>query len=118
MATKQKTGYKAGSKKASKKAAARRKPILDGNDPPIIVSGGGGPDSGGTKGRGKNKIDIEYSPAGGAGSGKFKGKVNNHTNITSVTIDFPGMVGINPPKPITISDYELYTIRIVFHTSS
>ncbi|MDT4968736.1 MAG: hypothetical protein QOJ64_3473 [Acidobacteriota bacterium] len=124
MATKQKAAYKAGSKKAgskkaSKKASARKKPSLDGNDPPIIVSGGGGPDFPhvpGQRGPGKNKIEVEYSPEVGIGIAKHGTRVNGHTKITGVTISFDGMPG--PPAPVTLEDYELYKIRIVFHTKS
>ncbi len=103
-------------KKVSKKGSARKKPLVPANDPPIVVSGGGGIElkPGGRK-PGKNLVEIEFDPAGGPGSGRFKSKVNKDTKITSVTISFPGMAGA--PAPVTLSNYEFYTIQVVFNTA-
>ena len=101
---------------------------MPGIDPPIIISGGGGDNGGGGGGGGgpkpprppikrptRNVIQINCEPENIGGPRRFRTKVNKDAEITSVLIEFPGMDG---QKPITISGYDVYNIKVTFNTDT
>jgi hypothetical protein len=82
-------------------------------DPPIIVTGGGGDGLTPSRRPAKNVIQIDCTPSSPTGPKKFKTKVNNHADITSVLIEFPN---IPDQKSVSLSGYDVYTIQITFNT--
>ncbi|HEX8920383.1 MAG TPA: hypothetical protein VF766_02825, partial [Pyrinomonadaceae bacterium] len=83
-------------------------------DPPIIVTGGGGDGLTPSRKPTKNVIQIECDPADSKVPKKFKTKVNREGDITSVQLEFPNMPG---QRPIIISGYDVFTIKITFNTA-
>jgi hypothetical protein len=85
------------------------------SDPPIIVTGGGGGggDQTPSKKPAKNVITIDCQPESPMGPRKFRTKINGHAEITSMLLEFPGMLG---QEPITISGYDVYNVKITFNT--